>query len=164
MTTPTERLPEADNASPTPQQVLEQLRVVLRAAQRHSALIEKQAGLPGAQMWALQEIVDSPGLRVGDLAGRMSLHPSTTSNLLERLESGGWVSKSRNSADQRVVRLFPTDAGRKLVTQSPTPKRGLLPEVLGTMPSDDLAQVYAGLQALVARLGPLADGKLGLVV
>ncbi|MDQ8023987.1 MAG: MarR family winged helix-turn-helix transcriptional regulator [Moraxellaceae bacterium] len=143
---------------PTPQAVLQQLRVVLRAAQRYSAQMEKQAGLPGAQMWALQEIVDTPGLRVGDLAVRMSLHPSTTSNLVERLETGGFITKLRNATDQRVVKLQPTDAGLQLVSRSPMPRRGLLPEVLGAMPQADLMQVYAGLQALVNRLD--VDGGL----
>jgi len=46
---------------------LKKLRIVIRAAQRHSAWIEKQCGVSGAQLWIMQELDETPGLRVGKL-------------------------------------------------------------------------------------------------
>ena len=48
---------------------LQNMRVVMRAAQRHSAQIEKQCGVSGAQLWVMQELLERPGLRMGELAG-----------------------------------------------------------------------------------------------
>ncbi|MBK9394161.1 MAG: MarR family transcriptional regulator [Uliginosibacterium sp.] len=79
--------------------VLQQIRRIVRAAQRHSQLLEKSTGLPGAQLWALQEVVSDPGLRVGDLARRMHLHISTTSNLVDKLITGViWRVRSKRTS------------------------------------------------------------------
>ncbi|STQ93164.1 MarR family [Janthinobacterium lividum] len=64
---------------------LQNMRVVMRAAQRHSAQIEKQCGVSGAQLWVMQELLERPGLRMGELAGKMSLHQTTASNLVDAL-------------------------------------------------------------------------------
>ena len=64
---------------------LQNMRVVMRAAQRHSAQIEKQCGVSGAQLWVMQELLERPGLRMGELAVKMSIHQTTASNLVEAL-------------------------------------------------------------------------------
>lgn len=58
----------------SPLSVLQRFRVLIRTAQRHSQWIERQSGVTGAQLWVLQELLDLPGLRVGELARRMALH------------------------------------------------------------------------------------------
>ena len=75
----------------SPLSVLQRFRILIRTAQRHSQWIERQSGVTGAQLWALQELREANGLRVGELANRMALHQSTTSNLVDRLESSGLV-------------------------------------------------------------------------
>src|SRR5688572_6100047 len=91
--------------------ILGKFRILIRAAQRHSAGIQKQCGVSGAQLWMLQELRDAPGLRVGELAARMAIHQTTTSNLLDSLEKGGYVLKSRDESDQRVINLSLTPKG-----------------------------------------------------
>ncbi len=142
----------------TPLQVLQQFRHVVRVAHRHSMQIERATGLPGAQLWLLQEVVDSPGIKMGELAERMHLHPSTVSNLVEKLNTAGWVSKARSGTDQRVVRLHASDAAQSVLSAAPQPTRGLLPDVLNTLSPDELAEVHRGLQVLVDRLAP-AEGE-----
>ena len=93
-------------APASPLSVLQRFRILIRTAQRHSQWIERQSGVTGAQLWALQELREAPGLRVGELANRMALHQSTTSNMVDRLETSGLIRKERTSADQRVVRLL----------------------------------------------------------
>jgi DNA-binding MarR family transcriptional regulator len=64
---------------------LKKLRVVIRSAQRHSAWIEKQCGVSGAQLWIMQELLESPGLRIGEIAHRLAVHQTTVSNLVDDL-------------------------------------------------------------------------------
>jgi DNA-binding MarR family transcriptional regulator len=129
--------------------ILGKFRILIRAAQRHSAAIQKQCGVSGAQLWMLQELRDAPGLRVGELAARMAIHQTTTSNLLDSLEKGGYVLKSRDESDQRVINLSLTPKGVKLLRNAPQPARGLLPEALAKVSAADRAKLNAGLQALL---------------
>lgn len=48
-------------------------------------------------------------LTPGELASRMSLSPSATTSMLDRLEAAGHVVRSRDSADRRVVTVRVTD-------------------------------------------------------
>jgi DNA-binding MarR family transcriptional regulator len=133
--------------------VLEQLRVVIRLAGSHSARLERTTGVPGAQLWALQEVASSEGLSVGELAERLRVHQTTVSNLLSRLETGGYVRKGRSPTDQRVVQVHLTPAGRRALKRAPMPARGLLPNVLEGMTSAQLRKVHGGLAVLVDCMG-----------
>ena len=129
--------------------ILGKFRILIRAAQRHSAAIQKRCGISGAQLWMLQELRDAPGMRVGELATRMAIHQTTTSNLLDSLEKSGYVMKSRDESDQRVVNLSLTPSGAKVLRKAPQPARGMLPEALAKVSDADRSKLNAGLQALL---------------
>jgi len=60
----------------------------------------------------------------------MSIHQSTASNLLDRLESDGYIAKVKSTTDRRVVYLTAIDEGRELITKAPLPHRGIMPDAL----------------------------------
>jgi DNA-binding MarR family transcriptional regulator len=138
-----------DAEQPSHLDTLKKLRIVIRAAQRHSAWIEKQCGVSGAQLWIMQELYERPGLRVGEVAHRLAIHQTTVSNLLDALGKRGYVVKARDTEDQRVVKLVLSEQGAELLQRAPKPARGLLPEALSKLNPDSLAQLNAGLQALL---------------
>lgn len=140
---------------------LQNMRVVMRAAQRHSTQIEKQCGVSGAQLWVMQELFEQPGLRLGALAGKMSIHQTTASNLVDALVKKSYVKKARDQPDQRVVTLTLTDEGQAVLAQAPQPARGLLPSALSRLDGASLAQLNTGLAALLAVVAP-DDRQAGL--
>jgi DNA-binding MarR family transcriptional regulator len=142
-------------------EVLQRLRVVMRAAQRHSQWIERQSGVSGAQLWSLQELADAPGLKVGELAARLAIHQSTASNMLDRMESRGLVRRERKERDQRVVRLYLTPQGQEVLDKAPLPARGVLPEALRHLAPAEVSQLNAALDVLISRMGDL-DRDFGL--
>lgn len=148
----------SENRPATPLSVLQRFRVLIRSAQRHSHWIEKHSGVTGAQLWAMQELSESPGLRVGDLAKRMALHQSTASNLIDKLESGGHLYKERQAADHRVVRLHLTESGAALLAAAPSPARGLLPEALRLMDEVALARLQGDLDTLLGYIHQVDEG------
>jgi len=142
----------------SPLSVLQRFRVLIRTAQRHSQWIERQSGITGAQLWALQELFEKPGLRVGELGNLMALHQSTASNMIDKLESAALVRKERTVADQRVVRLYITDTGVELLERAPSPARGVLPEALRLLPAEDLVQLQGDLDTLLKQIRALDEG------
>lgn len=141
--------------------VLQKLRVVIRAAQRHSLWIEKQCGVNGAQLWIMQELADVPGLRVGQVTALLAIQQATTSNLLDGLVRKGLVVKTRDPADQRVVKLFLSAQGLALLEAAPKPARGLLPEALAKLEPTHLKILNGGLQALLSSI-EVIDEAFGL--
>lgn len=141
----------ANRSGVSPLTVLQRFRVLIRAAQKHSQWIEKQSGISGAQLWALQELSETQGLRIGELAERMALHQSTASNLLDRLEQMGLVRRDRNHRDQRIVHVSVTPEGLRKLKSAPSPSRGLLPEALRQMDADDLAVLQQQLDRLLGH-------------
>jgi len=138
--------------------ILKKLRIVVRAAQRHSLWIEKQCGVSGAQLWIMQELHDQPGLRVGELAAKLALHQTTASNLVDALRRRGYLVKERDSGDQRVVNLKLSEEGAEVLMKAPTPARGLLPEAILHLDDETLQQLDRGLQGLLASIDQLDEG------
>src|SRR5471032_3037766 len=137
---------------------LKRLRIVIRAAQRHSSWVEKQCGVSGAQLWVMQELLEQPGLRVGELAAKLAIHQTTTSNLVEALVKKSYVLKARDQRDQRVVTLMLSEQGQKMIADAPKPARGLLPEALVKLDTRGLAALNKGLQALLDVIEQVDDG------
>jgi DNA-binding MarR family transcriptional regulator len=141
--------------------VLRKLRIVIRAAQRHSVWIEKQCGLSGAQLWIMQELFEAPGLRVGEIADRLAIHQTTTSNLLRPLEKQGYIVKARDPEDKRAVKLVLSEQGLALLARAPKPARGLLPEALRQSDPGLVARLDEGLEGLLGSMG-VVDEAYGL--
>jgi DNA-binding MarR family transcriptional regulator len=139
-------------------EALKRFRLIFGAVQHHSKWVEQRCGITSAQLWAIAELSHRPGLRVSELATAMCVHPSTASNLLDKLERKGLVKKERQSQDQRVVRLTLTEQGRKTLADAPHPTRGILQNALFTLPEDVLKSLVADLDALVAAMN-LSDQK-----
>lgn len=101
---------------------------------------------------------DADGRPRMHVANRMALHQSTTSNMVDRLETSGLIRKERTSADQRVVRLYLTDEGLALLARAPSPARGVLPEALRLMDDEGLASLQSELEKLLRQIKNLDEG------
>src|SRR5262245_62775847 len=101
--------------------VLQHLRELYRVSQQHFQRIEARCGLSGAQLWALSELKARPGSTISELASALSIHLSTASNLLDRLEHKKLVRRHRGPPDQRVVRVVVTPEGEDMLRLAPKP-------------------------------------------
>jgi DNA-binding MarR family transcriptional regulator len=132
--------------------VLGKFREVFRAAKVHFGTVHKSVGVSGAQLWALWELHREPGLRVTELASRLSLRQSTVSNLIEQLSKAKHLKRKRNDTDQRVVRLYLTASGRRLVERAPQPARGVLPDALESLDAKTLMHLDVQLRTLLRAM------------
>lgn len=133
--------------------VLKKFRQIVSSAQQHFRRVEDQCGLSGAQLWVLREVAGQPGLRVSDLAKAMSVHLSTTSNLLDKLSKRQLIRRERNDPDQRIVRLYLTEEGARIFAIAPGQARGVLPEALNRLPDEALDDLNRSLARLLDEIG-----------
>lgn len=145
-------------------EVLKQFRVIFKSVRKHFSLIEEQAGVSGAQLWALHAIASSPGLRVTELARAMSVHQSTASNLVEKLVELSYVRREKSLEDSRAILLFVTPQGADQLSQAPGPVRGILPDALEKLPEEVLVELNRNLSLLLAQMSDqnLSDGSTPL--
>ena len=75
-------------------------------------------GLTYPQYLVLTALSEMDGARVGDLGERLQLETNTLTPLIKRLEAAGLVSRQRDQADERVVRVALTDKGDDIISQA----------------------------------------------
>lgn len=130
-------------------ETLKLFRIIFKSANRHFHEIEKMAGIGGASLWALAEIAEGASMTVTDLSAKMSIHQSTTSNLLDKLSEMGYVNRKRSTTDRRVVYLEVTAKGQEVLARAPLPHRGILPDALMRLNPEMRSQLHNHLQHLV---------------
>ncbi len=74
----------------------------------------KKLGLTYTQYIVFLVLWERDGIAVGELGRRLYLDNGTLTPLLKKLESAGYVTRSRDTADERVVTIALTDEGRAM--------------------------------------------------
>lgn len=70
------------------------------------------------QFIALVLLWEQDGQTVGELGQKLFLQSNTLTPMLKRLETLGYIKRSRDATDERQVRINLTEAGRKLRSQA----------------------------------------------
>lgn len=133
-------------------EVLQQFRVIYGTMRQYFRELEVCCGLPGSQMWVLQEVERTPEIGITELAGRLGIHQSTCSQLVEKLVIKNCLVKKRQSMDQRRVGLCLAAEGRKAIAALPGPAEGALPEALAAIPDVALKTLNINLAELIGHL------------
>jgi DNA-binding MarR family transcriptional regulator len=140
-------------ADPAPTtRVLRQFRIVFNSVKTHFRQVEREAGVGGAQLWALSVIERRPGIGVTELARELDIHQSTASNLIKTLCERGLASTAREGTDRRSVSLRIQPAGQAVLKSAPMPFAGVLPDALSSLDEATLDRLEHDLGKLIALL------------
>jgi len=85
---------------------------------------------------------------ISELAELLQVSAPSASAILDRMEERGYVRRSRDSIDRRVVHVEVTEEGRGLIDEMAGVKRDRMQRLLSVMDEDDLRSVIAGIDAL----------------
>ena len=100
----------------------------------------------------LHTLHSTPGIKVSKLANALAIHPSTCSNMLDKLEEEGFVYRQRSRTDQRAVHLTLTEKGNNVLQNAPRPAQGELSAALERLSDHNINLLETGLQELVKEL------------
>ncbi len=132
--------------------VLRKFRMVFNAVKSHFQQVEKQAGVGGAQLWALSVVRERPGIGVNELARLMDIHQTTASNLVKALVASELLAAGRNGPDRRAVQLHVLPGGTRVLRKAPGPFAGVLPDALARLDPATLERLDHDLGALLSQL------------
>jgi len=90
-----------------------------------------------------------------DLADTLALDPGTVSPLVKRLEAAGLVQRARDRADERLLAVTLTAAGRRLRTQALDVPAQIV-ERLG-LPLAELERLNTALRSVIAAAAPAGE-------
>ena len=142
-------------------QALKKFRIIYGSVRQHFRKVEQTCGVTGSQMWVMQEIANTPGIGVSELAECLSIHQSTCSQLVEKLVTRKLVVKERSQKDQRRVGLRLTEEAAALIRKAPGPAEGVLPEALSALPVETVRALDNSLEKIIEQLRVRGDKLAG---
>jgi len=151
-------------------EVLERLRDHTTAFDESVRQLAAALGVPTTDTTALAEVIwaETAGraLSPARLSERLHLTSGATTALINRLEGGGHLERSRESADRRVVTLRPTAASRERVMALLQGAQVEVDRALDGFTADQLRTAAAVVRAIAegtaaGTRGMAGDGAVG---
>lgn len=132
---------------------LRALRRILRASELGNRQLATATGLTPSQLLVLQEIGERGEVTPTELSAALQFGQATITNIVDRLESGGLVTRQRRERDKRRVHLAVTEAGERTIELAPDMLQAQFSEKFAALPEWEQAMVLAGLGRLADILG-----------
>jgi DNA-binding MarR family transcriptional regulator len=144
--------PEMTRFSPRPldQQLCFTLYAASIAVTRMYKPMLDRMGITYPQYLVLAALGERDGLTVGAIADRLTLESSTVTPPIKRMEQAGLVERRRSKEDERLVNVFMTEAGRRLLEDSQCLGDTLVER--SKMTGDDVQGLNARMQAFLAAV------------
>jgi DNA-binding MarR family transcriptional regulator len=114
-------------------------------------------GLSSTAMTTLDTLSFAGPLRVTELAEREGVTQPAMTGLVNRLESGGLVTRAADPSDGRAALVAITDSGVTFVEQSRADRARVLSEHIDRLDDADQQALLAALPALHRLTADLAD-------
>jgi DNA-binding MarR family transcriptional regulator len=109
-------------------------------------------GLYRGQPPLLMALWQREGLTQTDLAERLNIAPATITKMLQRMERTGFIRRQPDEADQRISRVYLTEAGRDVQAQVEAVWQTMDGETFAGLSSAERQQLHTYLLALRANL------------
>lgn len=135
------------------EQVLIELRKIIRAIDLHSKQIQKVSGVTGPQLLVLHAIDKAKEITTGNIAREVSLSQATVTSILDRLEAKEYVQRIRSTSDKRKVFVSLSIKGQGLIDSAPPLLQDKLINNITMLSADEQQQILDSLQRLSAMMG-----------
>lgn len=82
---------------------------------RMKGVFEREIGVSAGTWFSLELLSRKDGISQGELSQKFEVDPSRVTRLAKRLEGEGLLRRERDPEDNRVVRIYLTEEGRRLI-------------------------------------------------
>jgi DNA-binding MarR family transcriptional regulator len=135
--------------------VLTASRALVGVAARSLAAVEDDVTL--AQYRVLVLLASRGEQNLGVLARALSIHPSSTTRLCDRLEAKGLISRTPSAKSRREVILAITATGRRLLKTVTARRRLEIRRIVDSLSRDEQRRVQEAFALLGRAAGELPD-------
>lgn len=134
------------------EQVLVNLRKIIRATDLYSRRLSKQVGLTTPQLLVMQAIKTLSAVSIKTLSGEVALSQATVTTIIDRLEARGLVTRQRSTVDKRVVHPALTAAGEAMLEEAPAPLQDLFSSQFEALADWEKSMIVAALQRVASMM------------
>ena len=138
--------------------------LIRRAQQFSNALFAEECGgfdLTSVQYAALHAIAAQDGIDATRLSAMIAFDRSTIGDVLERLESKGWITRAASRADKRIKSVHLSKAGRQLLDDVAPAVARVQRRLLVVLPVGEQAAALAILRKLAGAADLTEQGGPG---
>lgn len=107
------------NSPSIEEQVLTELRRILRATQLGVRALARENRMTPSQVIVLQLLKSQHEMTARQIADAMHLTQATVTSLLDALQDRGWITRTRGKQDRRRVHVRLTKEGARQIARTP---------------------------------------------
>lgn len=134
-------------------EIVGEIRKIIRAVDLHSKALSKDYGLTGPQLMILTEIGKSGQLSVTGIARQVSLSQTTVTSILKRLEQRDLVRRERCEKDKRKILLTISEAGWAILSTQPSLLQLNFVEKFNHLKDWEQSLLISSLQRIASMMG-----------
>ncbi|HEU5011490.1 MAG TPA: MarR family transcriptional regulator [Roseiflexaceae bacterium] len=148
----------------TSQPTLELLDVLLaqvcRLHHERASVRLRALGLYRGQPSLLFRLHEQDGQTLTDLATQLGVAPATITKMTQRMERAGFLERRPDAEDQRVSRVYLTEAGRAVQVEMMAAIRHIADETFADVAPEEYALLERLFRQMIASLSRAAQEKL----
>lgn len=139
------------------------LELLHRASQSAEDLLSTKLNdtlLTPRQLTVLQAAAAEPEASQTALVSRTGIDRSTLADIVRRLVEAGLLRRERMATDARMYAVEVTETGRAMLDRVEPIADDVAQSILGAVDPEDAASLKRGLDAIAAKLGPVASARV----
>ena len=105
-----------------------------------------------AQQFRVLRLIGREPVTVGDLSNRSNAKASAMTRLLRRMETKGWVAKSQDAGDRRVVWLKLTNEGQAVMEKISHNRDRVFQEIFSKLSAEQQQQIIESIRLILKSL------------
>ncbi len=124
------------------------LRRVAFIVKRRGRDILADFGITNPQFNALLALKEKEHMTMGELCEKLMLACSTATDLIDRMEKNGFIVRTRDTQDRRVIRLAVSEKGQQVITEVLSARRRYVASMLEKLSEEEKTQLAQSLDRL----------------
>ena len=132
--------------------VYRKLQKLINTSKNSSNTLKSKIGLGIPELLLLRAVNEVTETTVGNLSKSLSLNISTTSNLLSKLETDGYVARNKDKNDKRTIIVKLKPKGKRLVSKAQS-KLNSLQFAFMALSTEELEIFESTIEVLTKLLG-----------
>lgn len=134
------------------------IRYISAHVKSHGREILKTYELSPLQFVALQWASDKEGITIGELSNRLYLAHSTTTDIVDKLENGGFIKRQKYEKDKRIVLILMQDKGREVINEVIEKRISYISEITDHLTPDEKSMLPGILESILHESEQKSNG------
>ncbi len=130
----------------------EQYRRIVQREQYHRSFKAGEISINRSQGHLLGVLLVHDGLTQKELSRQLQIRPASLGELVDKLAQNGYVERRVNENDKRVLNVYLTEAGHRVVDEVIQARQAMLDTIFSGLAEDEQQQLSALMGKLIEAL------------